>query len=146
MGIEIKENFNVKDFFLLINSKKIIIKVDKMFNLFDFYIIFLFFFLKYKSILHSAFLIKISTDTASNNVIIQKKQILRLKLIIKNKLNLNYDDFILFLNENNEQNYYDSGTSFKGEMLGIEIRFKEEINLNKSETILGIYDLIQKNL
>jgi hypothetical protein len=63
-------------------------------------------------------------------------------LIPSIKSEINFENFVKILNEIDDNDYYDSSSSFKGELIGIEIRLKDILNLNKNEEILSIFKLL----
>lgn len=140
-GLEVKKSFQIKDLKILINERKILIKININSHLYVFYIVFMYFLNIFLENLTNIYLVKIDSRMQ-----IQKRKISYIsKDLINKSINdfLSYDYFIEILNEVNETDFYDSDSSFQGEILGLEIRTKKEIILNENEEMLKINSLIK---
>lgn len=147
-GLEIKDSFKINNIKILINKKKLLIKIDLNSNLFEFYLIFKYYIEKWKidkNLILSIYLVKIDS-----NLEIKKRKLTYSKAELLDNVDnsgenliLSYDYFIEILNEINETDFYDSDSSFQGEILGLEIRFKKDLIIEKNSEIKMINNIIK---
>ena len=140
-GLNIKDFFQLETVTVLLNTNKILIKINSKSDLLEFYVTFKHFLEKYNAFRKQVLIIQIDQDLQ-----ILKKKSKTLKDMINPYITsiIRYEHFIRLLDEIHNPDYQDSGVHFEGEILGLEIRVDTMININKTEEILLILKKLKK--
>lgn len=150
-GLEVRDDFKINNIKILINKKKLLIKIDLNSNLLEFYLIFKYYIEKWKNgenLITSIYLVKIDSnlEIKKRKLTYSKTELLDNFSKTGENLILSYDYFIEILNEINETDFYDSDSSFQGEILGLELRFRKDLIIDKNSEIKKINTIIKNEI